>query len=248
MHRSLLRQLVPLMIVIIVTSSCTSDDKKKTTHFQKGVEYYNSQQYRQAEIELKNAIQIDPKYMEANTKLADTYLRLGNSKAAYRQYSTILKIDPENTIALLNLAKFNMLAKKFDVSRSQVDKILENEPENLDELYLKAGLLDLEKEFEGSGEIYLKIIGIDDAGRGPVLGSMILAGVLIPDESHNKIIKELGAKDSKLLIPSTRKKIKEKIISTYLHHLEITNPKEIDDSDNLNYTEAIKAATCSCLT
>ena len=85
------------------------------------------------------------------------------------------------------------------------------------------------------------ILGIDDAGRGPVLGPMILAGVLI-EEKDNGILQEWGAKDSKLLTPKMRKEVKEKIISQYKYHIEQTEPIEIDESDNLNYLEAIKAA------
>ncbi|MBU2576413.1 MAG: ribonuclease HII [Nanoarchaeota archaeon] len=86
-----------------------------------------------------------------------------------------------------------------------------------------------------------KIIGIDDSGRGPVLGPMILAGVLI-EEKDNSILKEWGAKDSKLLTPKIRKEVKEKIINKFKYHIEQTEPIEIDESDNLNYLEAIKAA------
>jgi len=85
------------------------------------------------------------------------------------------------------------------------------------------------------------ILGIDDAGRGPVLGPMILAGVLI-EEKDNGILQEWGAKDSKLLTPKMRKEVKEKIISQYKYHIEQSEPIEIDESDNLNYLEAIKAA------
>jgi len=86
-----------------------------------------------------------------------------------------------------------------------------------------------------------KIIGIDDAGRGPVLGPMILAGVLT-EKSDEKIIKEWGAKDSKLLTPTSRKLIKNKIISKFKYHVEVSNPPEIDESTNLNYLEAVKTA------
>jgi len=70
---------------------------------------------------------------------------------------------------------------------------------------------------------------------------MILAGVLI-EEKDKGILKEWGAKDSKLLTPKQRGEIKEKIISQYKYHIEQTEPIEIDESDNLNYLEAIKAA------
>ena len=54
------------------------------------------------------------------------------------------------------------------------------------------------------------ICGIDDSGRGPVIGPMVLAGVLI-EESKEKKLKELGAKDSKLLTRKKRDKIAEEI-------------------------------------
>lgn len=86
----------------------------------------------------------------------------------------------------------------------------------------------------------MKILGIDDAGRGPVLGPMILAGILIEQEEEPKI-KQLGAKDSKLLTPTQRGEIKEKIIS-FPHHIELSTPQEIDIHKNLNLLEAEKAA------
>lgn len=85
------------------------------------------------------------------------------------------------------------------------------------------------------------ILGIDDAGRGPVLGPMVLAGVLIREED-NEILKAWGAKDSKLLTPRKRKEIKENIINQFKHHLEVSEPIDIDKSSNLNYLEAIKTA------
>lgn len=90
------------------------------------------------------------------------------------------------------------------------------------------------------------LIGIDDAGRGPLIGPMILAGVLI-NSSDEKKLKELGAKDSKLLLHSQRvslaKEIKSQIIKSEIIQ---ANPDEIDDfvlgGKNLNTLEAMKMA------
>jgi len=90
------------------------------------------------------------------------------------------------------------------------------------------------------------ILGIDDAGRGPVIGPMVLAGCLI-DEKTAKSFKRLGVKDSKLLTQKRRefleKKIKEKA-ETF--EIILAYPKEIDgknhDGINLNKLEALKAA------
>ena len=50
------------------------------------------------------------------------------------------------------------------------------------------------------------ILGIDDSGRGPLIGPMILAGVLLTKEQDARVKKE-GVADSKLLVHSTRVKL-----------------------------------------
>ncbi|MBU1136021.1 MAG: ribonuclease HII [Nanoarchaeota archaeon] len=90
------------------------------------------------------------------------------------------------------------------------------------------------------------ILGIDDSGRGPIIGPMILAGCLINNDIEKKF-KELGVRDSKTLIPKKReylaKIIKEKAID---YKVSVTYPEEIDGKTNsginLNRIEAIKAA------
>ncbi|MEX0921098.1 MAG: ribonuclease HII [Candidatus Pacearchaeota archaeon] len=87
------------------------------------------------------------------------------------------------------------------------------------------------------------LLGVDDAGRGPVIGPMIIAGCLLNKEIENEL-KKLGAKDSKDLTPKRRafleKEIKEKSLA---YHIEIITPFEIDASleegINLNEVEAI---------
>lgn len=86
-------------------------------------------------------------------------------------------------------------------------------------------------------------LGIDDAGRGPVIGPMIVAGVLLTEEQE-KELKKLGVKDSKQVTPRRREFLHGKII--YLaekFHYEIITPEEIDlalgKGINLNQVEAI---------
>jgi len=90
------------------------------------------------------------------------------------------------------------------------------------------------------------ILGIDDAGRGPVIGPMILAGCLI-DEAVEIEFKKLGIKDSKELTPK-RREFLAVIIREKAETFEIAfaHPMEIDEKlnsgTNLNHLEAIKIA------
>lgn len=89
-------------------------------------------------------------------------------------------------------------------------------------------------------------LGIDDAGRGPVIGPMVLAGCLI-DEETEKEFKKIGVKDSKQLTPKRREfladLIREKAIT---FEVIIIHPEEIDGSNsegiNLNDVEAFACA------
>lgn len=90
------------------------------------------------------------------------------------------------------------------------------------------------------------IIGVDDAGRGPAIGPMIMAGVLIKKDDEEKL-KKLGVKDSKKLTDGKRnllaKEIKKIAVS---YEVIVIHPNEIDgraaNGLNLNKIEAVKAA------
>lgn len=89
-------------------------------------------------------------------------------------------------------------------------------------------------------------LGIDDAGRGPVIGPMILAGCLI-DEKVIKEFKKLGVKDSKMLTAKRREFLAE-IIKEKAEAFEVVlaYPSEIDGQNHigidLNKVEALKTA------
>ena len=96
--------------------------------------------------------------------------------------------------------------------------------------------------------IYMKkiICGIDEAGRGPLIGPLVIAGVSIKEDNIIKLI-DIGVKDSKLLSPKRREELfKEikKVIDNY--KILIVPAEEIDARSavgiNLNQLEAIKAA------
>ncbi|MCX6111716.1 MAG: ribonuclease HII [Proteobacteria bacterium] len=50
------------------------------------------------------------------------------------------------------------------------------------------------------------IMGIDEAGRGPVIGPMVVAGVIFPKHS-NEFLREYGIKDSKQLSSEAREEM-----------------------------------------
>jgi len=89
-------------------------------------------------------------------------------------------------------------------------------------------------------------LGIDDAGRGPVIGPMVLAGCLIDDKTGEKF-KKLGIKDSKQVTQKRRELLEGKIKQdAEMFEIVIIYPKEIEEKNkeqiNLNELEAIACA------
>ena len=93
------------------------------------------------------------------------------------------------------------------------------------------------------------VTGVDDAGRGCVMGPLVIAGILI-EEGDIPYLKSIGVKDSKLLTPKQRCTLAPKIEKIVLKcsYREIT-PLEIDrvvfkaeKLRKLNYLEAVAMA------
>ncbi|MFH1229119.1 MAG: ribonuclease HII [Candidatus Aenigmatarchaeota archaeon] len=89
------------------------------------------------------------------------------------------------------------------------------------------------------------ILGIDEAGRGSVIGPLVVAGVMI-DEELEPELKRMGVMDSKMLSPQERERlyplIKKIAIDFVALHI---SAKEIDflrKEKNLNIIEAEKMA------
>jgi len=71
------------------------------------------------------------------------------------------------------------------------------------------------------------LCGIDEAGRGPLAGPLVIAGVILHKRLH-------GLSDSKLLSEEKRKKLYTKIVANSTYHIVRFSPKEID-KDGLSY-------------
>ena len=70
------------------------------------------------------------------------------------------------------------------------------------------------------------ICGVDEAGKGPVMGPMVVAAVSV---ENAKLIEKLGFKDSKLLSSQRRLELFNLIKQNYSYEIEIINVEEIDE-------------------
>lgn len=75
----------------------------------------------------------------------------------------------------------------------------------------------------------MRIAGVDDAGRGPIIGPLVIAGVLVEEEDL-PLLQSLGVKDSKLLSPHRREQLATEIKKIAIKwHIISLPPSKIDD-------------------
>lgn len=89
------------------------------------------------------------------------------------------------------------------------------------------------------------ICGVDEAGRGPVIGPMVFAAVVIEEKDSRKLT-DMGVTDSKLLDAETRETLFEEIKKAAVEERILSlSPVEITEwmkTASLNDVEAIKTA------
>ena len=87
------------------------------------------------------------------------------------------------------------------------------------------------------------ICGVDEAGRGPVIGPLVMAGILIEEKDEEKL-RKIGVKDSKLISKDKREELFKKILGIVKDYKIISLTPDIIDNalasetHNLNKLEA----------
>ncbi len=96
--------------------------------------------------------------------------------------------------------------------------------------------------------ISMDILGIDEAGRGSVLGPLVIAGVVVP-EKMEKVLERMGVKDSKRLVPHRRTILSRKLKKMFDYEIVVITAREIDEmrADGINLNEIEKNAMESIL-
>ncbi|MEN3035351.1 MAG: ribonuclease HII [Candidatus Methanosuratincola sp.] len=91
----------------------------------------------------------------------------------------------------------------------------------------------------------MRVLGIDEAGRGPVIGPMVIAGIIFEAEIIPKLV-SIGVKDSKKLTPRARERLLDEILAiAECSYVRVISADEIDEmrkTKNLNQIEAEEMA------
>src|SRR5208283_4542936 len=148
--RSLLSLLLIVLVSVVAVSCSWSPEAKKARYLVNGDKYFSEAKYKEAIIEYRNVLQIDPKNVHATERLGDSHYSIGEMEQAFSFLSKARELDPDNLQVRLKLGAIYLWGKKAEEARREAEFILEKEAKNLDGLLLFAGSANTKEEIEGS--------------------------------------------------------------------------------------------------
>jgi Tfp pilus assembly protein PilF len=119
-----------VFFALFLTLSGCSKEAKMERHWKKGEQYFSENKPREAVLEYKNVLQLDPRHAKAHYKLGLTYLRLGMVREAYAAMSKTVEIDPGMIEARNQLGQLYLLSGDQKKAREQVDSVLAKDARN----------------------------------------------------------------------------------------------------------------------
>jgi tetratricopeptide (TPR) repeat protein len=129
-----------VVFLCVLTVSCEGPEAKKLKYFTKGKELYEKNDFKTARLELKNAIQIDPKYAEAYYILGMVELKDKHINEAFGALNKAVELNPSLWDAQVELGQLMLAAKLYDKAMEKAQLILANQKDNVRGLLMKAGI------------------------------------------------------------------------------------------------------------
>jgi cellulose synthase operon protein C len=125
----------------LILTACSSPEEQKQRHFEQGNAYVAEKRDDFAVIEYANAVRIDPKFGEARLKLAETYERMNNIRAAYPEYIRAADALPNDRALQIKVTELLLLGNQFEDAKARATAILEKNPRDVDAMLLRANAM-----------------------------------------------------------------------------------------------------------
>jgi tetratricopeptide (TPR) repeat protein len=112
--------------------ACSSQAERKAQHMTRGEAYLQDGKYREAEIEFRNALQIDPKFAVGHAQLGKTYLALKDPRSAFAEFRRALELDDTLRDPRYEVARLYLAAGDGVKAEAEARTLIERNPKDVD--------------------------------------------------------------------------------------------------------------------
>lgn len=168
-----------IIVAAVSVASCKSDPKVAAReHLEDGNRQLAQQQYPEAILEYRRAVQADPRLGEARLQLAHAYASSGDGQNALKEYARASDLLPDDTAAQVKAGNFMLLAGRFEDAQGVAKRMLGRNANNVEAQILLANSLAGMKDLDGAVEAFETAVTMDPKRSATYseLGSVRLIG------------------------------------------------------------------------
>ncbi len=158
------RAFLVLALCGIVLAACNRDPRvRKQKYFASAIKLLNQGKRDKAVLDLRNALQVDPNFVEAANVLAELEARSGNYRDAFVLLDRAAKAKPDYLPVRKGLAQLYKAAGKFTRAQEEINYILQRTPDDTDVLFLQGSIQADQKKYGDAAESFNRILKIQPA-------------------------------------------------------------------------------------
>lgn len=170
------RALVAATVLVLAgtLSGCGGAEERKAKYFDRGMTLFDEGNFEKARLEFKNALQIDPKDLEARFMLGRALNEEQEYQRAAGHFLAVLQENPDHPGALAEMGKLYLLSRNAEKTRESGEKLMAQDPESVSGRVLLAGAAALERNF---AEAESQVLAALAKEPGNVDASALLASI-----------------------------------------------------------------------
>jgi tetratricopeptide (TPR) repeat protein len=147
-----------LIALLLLLDSCARDPQKaKARYLASGQNYMKKGKYGDATVEFRNALRLDPRFVEAYFQLAHADIAQQNWDDAYAALQKAIELDSSRLDARLDLARLYLAARDFRQAQEDAKSILSKEPNNAAAYQLLGASLLAQQKREDAFQAFKKV-------------------------------------------------------------------------------------------
>ena len=131
-------------------SACGGAQSRFDSHMKRGQEYFAQGDYTKASIEFRNAVQIEPKNVQARLAAGRVAEKLQHPREAYGLYQSVVDSAPDNAEGAEDFGRLLVLSRQTDEALKVIEPALVKHPDDATLLTLRAAARQQQKNSDGA--------------------------------------------------------------------------------------------------
>ncbi|MEO8680117.1 MAG: tetratricopeptide repeat protein [Vicinamibacterales bacterium] len=149
-------------LVAVSLTACNKDPQAAARqHVEKGNKQMAHEQFPEAIIEYRRAVQSDPRLGEARIKLATAYASVGDAPNALKEYARAADLMPDDAEPQLKAGNYMLLTGQYQDAQSVAKRMLERNDKNIEAQILFANSLAGLKDMTGAIQAFEAAVALD---------------------------------------------------------------------------------------